>query len=182
MLMNSFRSPKQAPTEPNPLETGRVGRDDAVKPGRPLGLLDDVVRVQEFVFLRDPSSFQQNTFLPSSLQRPGSAPVASQRKSPSGRIWPTDTERLARRMPSMMRSMILGCGFIQRRGIVGRTELRGWRVIGKQGQPRLLLRRGFRIGLGSGRQGPLQLLDDAEHLVASDHRVVDDELERRGLT
>src|SRR6185436_8381726 len=57
------------------------------------------------------SSFQQTTFLPSARSarvRPNWEPT----QSPSGRIWPTMQKVRQSRMLSMIRSMILGWGFI----------------------------------------------------------------------
>src|SRR5271170_1351662 len=57
------------------------------------------------------SSFQQTTDLPWS-RRASARPSCEPMQSPSGRMWPVTQKTRWGRIPSRMRSMIFGCGFI----------------------------------------------------------------------
>src|SRR5437588_10511544 len=107
--------------------------------------------MKEFYLRRILSSFPEAHFLAFFL-RAGVEAHCEPTQSPSGRMWPaTQIVRLAR-MPSMMRSMILACGFI---GQIRMTQISSF----------------------AGRSF-FELFDDLEHAISAHYRIVHDKAQR----
>ena len=113
--MRSLRLATQSPDRAEALEAGRVGGHHAIELHALPGLLDDAVRVEELVFLRDAILVPADHLLAFVARAPSVRPSCEPTQSPSGRIWPTTQIVWLSRRASMMRSMILGCGFMRRR-------------------------------------------------------------------
>src|ERR1700722_2874188 len=117
MLMNSLRLLMQLPTLPR---RSKLAQSVAITqsnfcPRR--GFANRSLPLRNASLSGTGSSFQQTTRLPwsrSASARPSCEPM----QSPSGRMWPTMQKVRWARMPAMIRSIIFGCAFIFRGGVL----------------------------------------------------------------
>ena len=119
--MSSLRWATHRPTEPrrSKLAASAAITQSNFEPRFGLWMMPSGSRKSYFCGMR--SSFQQVTFFPS-FRRARVRPSCEPTQSPSGRMWPAIQNVWLCLMPSMMRSIIFGCGFI------GFSRAQAWRA------------------------------------------------------